>query len=102
MTPRRRRAARPAGGTCVTFSCEFLTGSTPVHSTHCVACQFLFVPAGAVLGEASTPASAFGFFLYYTLDKVVCQCLANHFGMRIFHATTEAEVKALLNAAVDV
>ena len=32
---------------------------------------------------ASTPA--FGFFLYYTLEKVVCPYLAYLFGMRIFH-----------------
>ena len=61
-----------------------------------------FAPAGAVKFwvKASTPA--FRFFLYYTLDKVVCPCLANLFGMRIFHPTTEEEVKALLYATVDV
>ena len=37
-----------------------------------------------------------------TLDKVVWPYLANLFGMLIFHSTTEAEVKELLDAIVDV
>ena len=85
------------------LSCEFWTEAyqftpstarrTPVN---------FFAPAGAVKFwvKASTPA--FGFFLYYTLDKVVCPYLANLFGKRIFHLTTEQEVKALQDATVDV
>ena len=47
-----------------------------------------------------TSIPEFGFFLYYTLDKVVCPYLANLFGM--LHPTTEEVVQALLYATVDV
>ena len=71
----------------------------PVHYKHCEPVIF-FAPAGAVKFwvKASTPA--FRFFLYCTLDKVVCPYLANLLGMR--HPTTEVAVKALLDATVDV
>ena len=69
------------------LSCEFWTEAyhwsmIPVHSKHGTP----FAPAGAVKFwvKASTPA--FGFFLYCTLDKVVCPYLANFLGMCIFHA----------------
>ena len=78
-----------------------LLGRIPVHYKHGAPVIF-FAPAGAVKFwvKASTPA--FGFFLYYTLDKVVCPYLANLSGMCIFHPTTEEEVTALLYATVDL
>ena len=53
-----------------------LLGRIPVHYKHGAPVVF-FRPAGAVKYwvKASTPV--FGFFLYYTLDKVVCPYLAN-------------------------
>ena len=76
-----------------------LLGRIPVHYKHGAPVVF-FRPAGAVKYwvKASTPV--FGFFLYYTLDKVVCPYLANLFGLR--HPTTEEVVQALLDATVDV
>ena len=78
-----------------------LDGSIPIHSKHGAPVNF-FAPAEAVefWVKASTPA--FGFFLFYTLDRVVCPYLANLFGMRILHPTTEGEVKSHLDASVDV
>ena len=76
-----------------------LFGRIPAHYEHGELVIF-FAPAGAVKFFLKASIPAFGFFLYYTLDKVVCPYLANFFGMR--HPTTEEEVKALLDAAVDV
>ena len=70
-----------------------LDGSIPVHPKHGAPVNF-FAPAGAVKFWV-TSTHTFGFFLYYTLDKVVCLYLANLFGMHIFHPTTEEEMKAL-------
>ena len=78
-----------------------LFGSVQVDSKHGAPVIF-FAPAGAVKFWVKASIPAFGFFLYYTLDKVVCPYLANLFGMRFFHPTTEEEVKALLDATVGV
>ena len=77
---------------------QALDRSIPVHSKHGAPVNF-FAPAGAVKFWV-TSTHTFGFFLYYTLDKVVCLYLANLFGMHIFHPTTEEEMKALLDATV--
>ena len=76
-----------------------LFGRIPVHYKH-GALVIFFAPAGAVKFWVKASTAAFGFFLYYTLDKVVCPYLANFFGMR--HPTTEEEVKTFLNATLDV
>ena len=77
---------------------QALDRSIPVHSKHGAPVNF-FAPAGAVKFWV-TSTHTFGFFLYYTLDKVVCLYLANLFGLHIFHPTTEEEMKALLDATV--
>ena len=76
-----------------------LLGRIPVHYTHGAPVIF-FAPAGAVKFCVKASIPAFGFFQYYTLDKVVCPYRANLFGMR--HPTTEEVVQALLYATVDV
>ena len=85
------------------LSCEFWTEAyqfTP--STARLSFFSRLLEPGAVKFWVKAFTLAFGFFLYYTLDKVVCPYLANLFGMRIFHPTTEEEVKELLDATVDV
>ena len=76
-----------------------LFGRIPVHYKHGAPAIF-FAPAGAVKFWVKASIPEFGFFLYYTLDKVVCPYLANLFGM--LHPTTEEVVQALLYATVDV
>ena len=75
-----------------------LFGRILVHYKHCAPVIF-FAPAGAVKFWVKASIPAFGFFLYYTLDKVVCPYLANLFGM--CYPTTEEVVHALLDATVD-
>ena len=86
---------------CAVAHLLVLFGSIPVHFKHGAPVIF-FSPAGTVKFWVKVSTPAFGFFLNYTLDKVVCPYLANPFGICIFHPTTEEKEKALLDATVDV
>ena len=74
------------------------------HPKHGSAVNF-FAPAGELKYWVKESTQEFGFFLYYTLDMVICPFLArlaSVFGMRIWHPTTEAEVDEHLAAEVKV
>ena len=69
---------------------RILDGSLPAPPTHGRSFNFLAdVGRPKYWIEASSPA--FGFSLYYTLDKAVYRFLATIFGMPIWHPTNEAE-----------
>ena len=61
-----------------------------------------FSPKGTAKYWAKEGAPVFGFFFFFTIDKVIGPYLANMFGMPIFHPQTEAAVDELLAATVDM
>ena len=78
-----------------------LDGSIPAHAKHGPPVNF-FAPEGQVKFWVKKDATAFGFFLFYALDKAVCPYLATLFEMPILHPTTADEVDSLLAATVDM
>jgi len=82
---------------------RILDGSLPAHPTdlHGRSVNF-FADVGRPKYWIEASSLAFGFFLYYTLDKAVCPFLATIFGMPIWHPTNEAEVDTLMEAQVNV
>jgi hypothetical protein len=79
---------------------RILDGSLPEHANHGSPVNFLAAMRKQTYWVKDIPM--FGFFYYYTLDKVVFSHLAAIFDMSIWHPANETEVNAIFDSQVKV